>query len=77
MIPKKDTIICLILGLELPLSEGQDLLKSAGYTLSRSIMLDSVVMKYINHGIYDYNDINIELNERGCPLLGWKPREDN
>lgn len=77
MIPKKDTIICLIIGLELPLYEGKELLKSAGYALSKSIMLDSIVMKYIVKRIYNYDLINSELNEYGCPLLGWKPREDN
>ena len=74
-IPKKDTVICIIIGLELPYNEAIKLLECAGYTLSRSIVLDTVVMKYLKRGTYDLFEINAELDERGCPLLGWKPRE--
>ena len=75
-IPKKDTVICIIIGLELPYNQAIRLLECAGYTLSRSIVLDTVVMKYFKRGIYDLFEINAELDERGCPLLGWKPRDN-
>lgn len=75
-IPKKDTVICLIIGMELNYADAISLLASAGYTLSKSIVFDVVVMKYLKKGIYDYNVINSELDERGCSLLGWKPREN-
>lgn len=75
-IPKKDTVICIVIGLELPYNEAMRLLQCAGYTLSRSIVLDTVVIKYLKRGIYDLLEINAELDERGCPLLGWKPRDN-
>ena len=76
LIPKKETVICLCIGLELPLFEAQALLKTAGYILSESIMLDSIVMKYLDDEIYDLMMINSELNEFNCPLLGWHPRDN-
>ena len=36
---------------------------------------DMVIYKYIKEGVYDLDTINSELNERGLPLLGWKPRD--
>ena len=74
-VPRKDTVICLIIGLELNYEDAKRLLRVAGYALSRSIVFDSVVMKYLRRNIFDIDIINIELNERGCPLLGWKPRD--
>lgn len=74
MIPKKETVICLAIGLRLPLFEAQELLKTAGYTLSESIMLDSIVKKYLEEEEYNLDLINSELNEYNCPLLGWHPR---
>lgn len=75
LIPKKDTIICLIIGMELNYIDAIDLLHSAGYTLSKSIVFDVVINKYLKKGIYDLLKINDELEERQCPLLGWKPRD--
>ena len=75
-VPRKDTIICLIIGLELDYDVAKQLLTSAGYALSRSIVSDSVVMKYLRRNIFDVDIINEELESRQCALLGWKPRED-
>ena len=75
-IPRKDTVICLIIGMELNYVDALNLLGSAGYTLSKSIVSDVVVMRYLKRGIYDIDLINAELDERGCSLLGWKPRND-
>ncbi len=75
MIPTKPTIICLIIGLGLNLTEANRLLSSAGFTLSKSLTFDMVIYKYIKEGVYDLDTINSELNERGLPLLGWKPRD--
>ena len=74
--PHKDTVICLTIGMELNYVDALNLLGSAGYTLSKSIVFDVVVMKYLKRGIYDIDLINAELDERGCSLLGWKPRND-
>lgn len=76
LIPKKETIICLIIGMELSYPDSIKLLSSAGYALSGSIILDVVITKYLKKGIYDLTIINDELNERECPLLGWKPRNN-
>ena len=75
-IPRKDTVICLIIGMELNYVDGINLLACAGYALSRSIPQDVIVNKYLRRGIFDLNLINDELDERGCQLLGWKPREN-
>ena len=75
-VPRKDTVICLIIGLELPFEKAKLLIASAGYALSRSIVFDSVVSKYLRKGIFDLDTINDELESRQCALLGWKPRED-
>ena len=37
---------------------------------------DVVVMKHLRRGEHDLDAINDELDERGCSLLGWKPREN-
>lgn len=75
-IPKKETIICLIIGLKLKISEARELLDSAGFTLSGSIGMDSIVARNIRKGTYDIDAINAELNEQQYPLLGWRPREN-
>ena len=74
LIPTKGTIICLIIGMELPYEDAKELLLSAGYALSKSILFDAIVMKYLRQGIYDLDLINDELDENNLPLLGWKPR---
>ena len=76
MVPTKGTILCLAIGLELSLRETVELLQSAGYALSKSITLDVVVARYISVGVYDLDRINSDLNEFGCPILGWRPREN-
>lgn len=76
LIPRKDTVICLIIGMELNYVDATNLLMSAGYALSKSIVSDVVVMKYLKRGEYDLDAINDELDERGCSLLGWKPRDN-
>lgn len=51
LIPKKETVICLCIGLRLPLFEAQALLKTAGYILSESIALDYIVICLTNNVI--------------------------
>jgi|GEM_PF-4493535 len=76
MIPTKGTVICLALGLELSIKETSDLLESAGYALSRSIIVDVIISRHIDEKDFDLDSINMELNEHGCPILGWRPREE-
>ena len=76
MIPSKLTLVSLCIGLELPLFVAKELMISAGYSLSRSLIFDSIVMKYLREEIYDFELINSELDEYGCQLLGWHPRDN-
>lgn len=76
MIPTKLTLVSLCIGLELPLVTAKELMVSAGYSLSRSLMFDSIVIKYLREEIYDFELINSELDEYGCQLLGWHPRDN-
>ena len=76
MIPTKLTLIALCIGLELNIDTANELMVSAGYSLSRSFILDSIIIKYLENEIYDLDVINEELYEYGCPLLGWKPRDN-
>lgn len=73
--PKKTTIICLIIGLKLDMDDALDLLNAAGYTLSRSKVLDLVIMDAIESKQYDIIKINESLLNANCPLIGWNPRD--
>lgn len=51
--PSKSTIICLAFGLRLDLSETEDLLRRAGYSLTNRYILDMLVIFFIENDIYD------------------------
>jgi len=74
--PKKPTILCLIIGMELCLDDALDLLNSAGFTLSNSIRLDKIVKHFIENENFDLDEINFKLDEYGEIPLGWQPREE-
>ncbi|MCR5348302.1 MAG: hypothetical protein K6E59_01680 [Bacilli bacterium] len=76
VIPTKPTVLCLIIGLELSYREAVKLLETAGYALSRSIRSDAIVSKYLKREVFDLMAINVELDEYGCPPLGWHPRDN-
>lgn len=69
-IPGKKTIIALALALELSLDETQELLKKAGFTLSRSILFDVIIEYFIQHGQYNSFEINSVLIAYKQPMLG-------
>ena len=69
-IPGKKTIIALALALELSLDETQELLKKAGFTLSRSILFDVIIEYFITQGKYDIFEINGVLLTYKQPILG-------
>ena len=71
--PKKNTILALAVALKLSLEETNDLLSSAGYTLSRCDKGDLIVSYYIEHKIYDVDEINVMLLEFDQTLLGSAP----
>ena len=67
--PSKATALAMVLAMQLKLSEAEDLLERAGYTFSPSQMRDLVVKFFIEEGIYDVDEVNIQLHERGLPPL--------
>ena len=74
-VPSKATIFCLIIGLKLNIKDAYDLLNSAGYTFSPSILLDVIVKDYVDKKEFNMWKINDELDKHQLPILGWKPRE--
>lgn len=68
--PGKRTVIALAIALELSLSETADLLKRAGYALSRSRKADVIVEYFIMNGLFDIYQINEVLFQYDQPLLG-------
>ena len=68
--PSKRTAIALALALELSLDETDDLLKRAGYALSRAVKFDVIVEYFIISRKYDVFKINEVLFEYDQPLLG-------
>ena len=68
--PKKKTILALAVALHLDVEETEELLESAGYSLSRSRKMDMIVRWYMEHGKYDIYEINEILMEFGENQLG-------
>ncbi|MDL2293264.1 macro domain-containing protein [Ruminococcaceae bacterium OttesenSCG-928-D13] len=68
--PSKRTIIALAIALELTLSETEDLLKRAGFALSRSQKADVIIEYFLVNRKYDIFEINEVLFHYDQPLLG-------
>lgn len=68
--PSKQTAVAFAIALELTFDETQDLLASAGLTLSRSFTFDKIIMYYLQKGVYDIFVINEGLFEFDQVLLG-------
>jgi hypothetical protein len=56
--PRKNTILALALGLELNEDDTEELLESAGYSLSHSDTNDLIFKFFINKKIYDIDAVN-------------------
>lgn len=59
--PSKKTVIALAIALEFSLDDTLDFLKSAGFTLSDSLMFDRIIASFIAEGITDIFTINETL----------------
>ncbi len=67
--PQKLTALCLCIGAKLNLDESKDLLARAGYALSPCDKTDIIFSYFIENEIYDMIELDIQLEEHGCPCI--------
>lgn len=68
--PNKRTVMALALALELSVTETEELLKTAGFSLSNSSRADLIVRFSLENEIYDVIKVNELLFHYEEPLLG-------
>ena len=50
--PKKETVFALAVALELSIEETRELMMKAGYAISHSFVLDTIVEYFMSHWLY-------------------------
>ena len=68
--PSKPTVFAFAVALRLNLRETEDLLRKAGFALTRSSRFDIAMEYFIRHRIFDIYEINEVLFQFDMPLLG-------
>ncbi|GHT97748.1 hypothetical protein FACS1894142_2940 [Spirochaetia bacterium] len=67
--PSKNTVIAFGLALKLSDNEMDQLLDSAGFTLSKSVITDLIIAFCLEHMIYEIPDVNALLVAKEQPVL--------
>lgn len=68
-VPSKKTVLALCIALQLTEQEANQLLSSAGYSLSRASEFDLAIAFCLNKQQYNFNDINEMLYQLGLDVF--------